>query len=220
MVAQYKGILHRILQADPGDSVRTRIRPFAEGMICACDEVDLVFRQGDGFIFELCSRKGDNGHVKLSFQQKVLQLQAVRLHHIHVHIRILFGKQPQNLRQGLLAAERTDAQGNAAAFHPLAVPKLAFGLLIIVQKMPQMVDEDFTVGSRADALGGTEKEFDAELVFILREKLAETGLGHVEPVRCLRNTAFFRQRDQVLKVFQVHNRRSFPFAITFSDTLH
>ena len=150
MVAQYKGILHRILQADPGDSVRTRIRPFAEGMICACDEVDLVFRQGDGFIFEFCSRKGDNGHVKLSFQQKLF-----------VHVRVLFGKQPQNLRQRLLAAERTDAQGNAAAFHSLAVPKLTFGLLIIVQKMPQMVDEDFTVGSRADALGGTEKEFDA-----------------------------------------------------------
>ena len=83
-----------------------------------------------------------------------------------------------------------------------------------------MVDKHFAVGSRADPLGSAEKEPDTKFIFILREELAQTGLGHVEPVRRLGNTALFRQCNQILKIPQVHNRLSFPFAITFSDTLH
>ena len=173
-------------------------------------------------------RKGDHSDIQRAVYNQIFQRSAVLFRDLYVNAWVGAPEFFQDAGQKTGSAERADSQIDPSAVKLLDIPDLIFGTVVVHQNLPGMADENLACGRRTDAACRAYEEFGAKLRFILKQKLAQAGLGHIEFISGAGNTSLIRNHDNIIQFLQVHRtgkvlsvfEKFADRAIGFTDIAH
>ena len=179
-------------------------RLFHDRMCRTRDETDLVGHQVLGFDPTVLVRSGQQGEIEISIREELLEHTRTTIDDLHMDVWILHMKGIQHRRQHIGSPKCIDAENDTAALQIRRILHLVLDVLILRGRRIRVLKQQLPRLRRTHTTRRAHEDPVPKRPLIIREKLRQTRLRHVQTLRRPRNTLLLINRNQKIQILQFH----------------